>query len=211
MGVSDADAGGLLGTALGAGTDDGLPSVAVGAAPGTLARHPVSVAVAALATAALAFTGYPVGAEAAFVACFAAVMVVLAACDLERRIIPNWIVVPAAAVTLIANVAFLPGRSHELVLATAGAGTLLLIPNLLNASLVGMGDVKLGVLLGAGLGWGVIGAVIIASITIIPLALAAPIRGGLAARTATLPFGAFLALGGVVILIVPRLLGLGAS
>jgi leader peptidase (prepilin peptidase)/N-methyltransferase len=169
------------------------------------------VAVAALAIAVLAFTTYPVGAEAAIAACFAAVLVVLAACDLEQRIIPNRIVVPAAAITLIANVAFLPARSHELVLATVGAGTVLLIPNLLNGSLMGMGDVKLGILLGAGLGWGVVGAVMIAFIAIFPLALAALIRGGLAARKATLPFGPFLALGGLAILIVPRILGLGGS
>jgi prepilin signal peptidase PulO-like enzyme (type II secretory pathway) len=51
----------------------------------------------------------------------------------------------------------------------------------------------------------------IAFIAIFPLALAALIRGGLAARKATLPFGPFLALGGLAILIVPRILGLGGS
>jgi leader peptidase (prepilin peptidase) / N-methyltransferase len=211
MGVSDADARGLLGTVASSKTIDGRPSGAVGAERGHLVRHPVPVAVAALAIAVLAFTSYPVGAEAAIAACFAAVLVVLAACDLERRIIPNWIVVPAAAITLIANVTLLPGRSHELVLATVGAGTVLLIPNLVNGSLMGMGDVKLGILLGAGLGWGVIGAVMVAFIAIFPVALAALIRGGFAARKATLPFGPFLALGGLAILIVPRLLGLGGS
>jgi leader peptidase (prepilin peptidase) / N-methyltransferase len=211
MGVSDADAGGLLGPAVSSGTLDGRPSGVFGAERGPLVRHPAPVAVAALAIAALAFTSYPVGGQAAIAACFAAVLVVLAACDLERRIIRNWVVVPAAAITLIANVAFLPGRSHELVLATVGAGTVLLIPNLLNPSLMGMGDVKLGVLLGGGLGWGVIGAVMLASVAILPVALAALIRGRSAALGATRPFGPFLALGGLAILILPRLLGLAGS
>jgi leader peptidase (prepilin peptidase)/N-methyltransferase len=80
-----------------------------------------------------------------------------------------------------------------------------LIPNLINRSLMGMGDVKLAVLLGAGLGWGVVGAVTVAFLSMFPVALGTLIRGGLAARKTTLPFGPFLALGGLVILIVSHL------
>jgi leader peptidase (prepilin peptidase)/N-methyltransferase len=135
-----------------------------GAERAGLVRHPVLVALLALAVAGLAVTSYPVGAQAAIAAFFAAVLVVLAACDLERGVIPNRIVLPAAAIVLIAGIAFLPGRSLELVLAAVGAAMAFLIPNLLSASAMGMGDVKLALLLGAGLGWGVVGAVVVAFI-----------------------------------------------
>jgi prepilin signal peptidase PulO-like enzyme (type II secretory pathway) len=169
----------------------------------------VPVAVLSGALAVLAFTGYAPGPRAVVGAFMAAVLVVVAATDLERRIIPNRVVLPAAAITLTANVAFFPGRAGEFVLAALGAGVAFLIPNLVNRSLMGMGDVKLVLLLGAGLGWGVVGAVTIGFLSVFPVAVAVLIRGGLSARKATLPFGPFLALGGLVILILPHLTGLG--
>ena len=137
----------------------------------------------------------------------AAVLVVLAATDLERRIIPNRIVLPATAIALVANVAISPGQSLEFVLAGLVLGVAFLLPNLINASLMGMGDVKLMMLLGAGLGWGALGAVMIGFLSLFPFALLALIRGGVAARKTALPFGPFLALGGLVILIAPHLIG----
>jgi prepilin signal peptidase PulO-like enzyme (type II secretory pathway) len=71
--------------------------------------------------------------------------------------------------------------------------------------------VKLVVLLGAGLGWSVAGALALAFLSVFPVALAIVIRGGLSARKSTLPFGPFLALGGLFVLLVPHLAGLGAS
>ena len=62
---------------------------------------------------------------------------------------------PAAAIVLVAQVAFFPA-TDEFILAAIAAGVFFLIPNLMNPSLMGMGDVKLVVLLGAGLGWGVV-------------------------------------------------------
>jgi leader peptidase (prepilin peptidase)/N-methyltransferase len=133
------------------------------------------------------------------------VLVVLAATDLERRIIPNRIVLPATAIVLVANVVVSPGRSLDFILAALAVGLVFLIPALINPSLMGMGDVKLMMLLGAGLGWGAVGAVIVAFVAMFPFALATLIRGGVAARKASLPFGPFLALGGLVLLLAPHL------
>lgn len=189
---------------------DGLPRGEVGGSDqAPLLRHPVPVATLAPVFAGLAFASHPLGAGALIAAFMAVVLVVLAATDLERRIIPNRIVVPAAAIVLVAQVAFFPGHSHEFILAAIAAGIFFLIPNLINPSLMGMGDVKLVVLLGAGLGWGVVGAIMVAFISLFPVALATLVRGGMAARKSTLPFGPFLALGGLVILIIPPLAGLG--
>lgn len=189
---------------------DGHPGNKVaGVKPAPLLGHPVLVAVIATAFGAVAFAATPLGAEAILAAFTAGVLVVLAATDLEHRIIPNRIVLPAILIALVANIAISPGHSSEFLLATVAIGVVFLIPSLINASLMGMGDVKLMMLLGASLGSGVVGAVMIAFFCVFPFALGTLIRGGRSARTATLPFGPFLAVGGLVILIAPHLLGLG--
>ena len=170
-----------------------------------LLAHPLPTAVAALALAAVAFACYPIGARSALAAFFASVLVVLAATDLERRIIPNRIVLPATVIVLIAHIAITPSRTVELILAPLAAALFLLLPNLLNSSAMGMGDVKLALLLGAGLGWGVIGALLVGFLSTLPIAIAMIVRGGAAARKQTIPLGPFLAFGGLVVLIVPRL------
>lgn len=173
---------------------------------GPLLAHRARVAVIASAFAALALVTAPTARHGFLAAFLAGVLVVLAATDLERRIIPNRIVLPAAAVALAWNVAFSPGRSAEFILAAVALGGAFLIPNLINQSLMGMGDIKLMVLLGAGLGWSAVGAIMLGFLSIVPFAVVALIRGGLAARKTTLPFGPFLAFGGLVVLIVPHLM-----
>jgi leader peptidase (prepilin peptidase) / N-methyltransferase len=179
-----------------------------GAKPAPLLRNPFAVAVVAFAFAVMAFVASASGAEAVVAGFMAAVLVMLAATDLERRIIPNRIVLPATVIVLIANIAISPGRAPVFILAVLTVGIAFLIPNLINASLMGMGDVKLMLLLGAGLGWGAVGAIMVAFLAMFPFALATLIRGGVAARKTALPFGPFLALGGLVVLILPQLTGL---
>jgi leader peptidase (prepilin peptidase) / N-methyltransferase len=159
--------------------------------------------------AGLTLAVYPLGASAAISAFVAAVLVVIAAIDIRSLKIPNRIVLPATASVLLADMIFLPGQATEFLLAALLAGAVLLLPNLISASLMGMGDVKLGVLLGAALGWGVVGALEIAFIATLPVAIALLIRGGRGARKAALPFGPFMAVGALVVMIVPRLVGLG--
>lgn len=169
--------------------------------------HPTPVAVIASAVAALAFLSAPSPVHGLVAAFMAAVLVVLAATDLERRIIPNRIVIPAGLLILVANIAFSPDRAAEFAIAASAVTVFFLVPNLISPKLMGMGDVKLAFLLGAGLGWGVAGALLIAYLTVFPVAIVMIIRGGAAARKATLPFGPFLAAGALVILILPGFLG----
>lgn len=164
----------------------------------------MAVRVLAVVLAAVAFMAYPPGADAFVSALLAGVVVVVAAIDIERRIIPNRIVLPAIAVVLIVRVAFDAPRAYEFVLASAVAGLVFVIPSLINRSWMGMGDVKLMMLLGAGLGWGAAGALIIALLAVFPVALGVVIRGGLGARKTTLPFGPFLATGTLVVLLLPH-------
>lgn len=167
--------------------------------------HPTWIGAVALVIAAVAFVSYPSVPRSLLAAFFAAVLVVLAGIDLERRIIPNVIVLPATLVVLVAHVAIEPGRTVELILAPLAVAAFLFLPNLLNPAAMGMGDVKLGLLLGVGLGWGAIGALLVGFLSTLPFALAVLARGGAAARKEMLPLGPFLSFGGLVVLIVPRL------
>src|SRR5215210_4697193 len=111
----------------------------------------VPIAVACV-LAALALARFGAGGYGVVAALFAAVLGVLSMIDLERRLIPNRIVLPAAGVMLAAQTALLPDRALEWLLAALGAAGLLLVLALIRPGGLGMGDVKLGLLLGAGLG-----------------------------------------------------------
>jgi leader peptidase (prepilin peptidase) / N-methyltransferase len=168
-------------------------------------RNSLLVGALSLPVAALAFSAHAPQAFAFLAALIAAVLVVVTATDLERRIIPNKVVLPAAAIVLCGQTAISPGRAGHWIVFGCVAAALFLIPNLINRSLVGMGDAKLALLLGIGLGWGVLAALALAFTAVFPVALFTLIRGGWKARSASLPFGPFLAFGALVVLIAPLL------
>src|SRR4051795_4392949 len=60
-----------------------------------------------------AFLRFGLTGEAVVAACFAGVLVVLAAIDIERRIVPNRIVLPAVALVLAGNFLVFPDRRLE--------------------------------------------------------------------------------------------------
>jgi leader peptidase (prepilin peptidase)/N-methyltransferase len=138
----------------------------------------------------------------AFVACgFCAVLLVLATIDAERRIIPNAIVVPAGIAVLLADILVEPHRAVEWTVAAAAAGTALLAFALAYRGALGMGDVKLAFLLGAGLGKGVVLGLAIGFIAaFFPAAYLIATRG-FAARKTSIPLGPFLAFGAVIALL----------
>jgi leader peptidase (prepilin peptidase)/N-methyltransferase len=175
-----------------------------------LLRNPVAVAALAVAFAALVFTRHPPGGGAAIDAFLAAVLVMLAATDFERMVIPNRVVLPATAIVLAGHAAVSPGHIQGYALAAAGAAVAFAVPVVINRALMGMGDVKLAMLLGAGLGFGVVGATVFAFLAVFPVALWMVARGGAAARKAALPFGPFLAFGGIIVLLFPASLGVGS-
>ncbi|TMM17899.1 MAG: prepilin peptidase [Actinobacteria bacterium] len=159
----------------------------------------------------LALLTFPLD-RALVAASLAGVLVVLSALDVQRGIIPNRIVLPASAILLLAQVALFPNRAQEWVLAGLLAAVVLAIPPLLGRRWMGMGDAKLALLIGVGLGWGVFGAVLIAFLCVFPVALLLLLlRGGLAARKTTIPFGPFLSLGALIVLFGPHLAGLPTS
>lgn len=132
---------------------------------------------------------------------FAAVLVVLAVVDLRTRRLPNVIVLPAAAIVLAAQIAIAPDRALEWIAGALGAFAFLLAAALFNPAGLGMGDVKLALLLGAALGWAV-GAALLIGLFAAGLAGVTMIarNGWAAGRKTVLPLGPFLAAGGLVAL-----------
>jgi len=140
------------------------------------------------------------GGEALVGAMFGGVLVILTAIDIERRIVPNRIVLPATGVILVCQVLLYPDRWVEFVLATLGAGLLLFLPRLLYPAGMGMGDVKLAMLMGAGLGASVVAAFVVGLLAGFVAAVFLIVTRGSAARKMAIPFVPFLALGGLVAL-----------
>jgi leader peptidase (prepilin peptidase)/N-methyltransferase len=137
-------------------------------------------------------------AEAAVAAFFCAVLVVVSAIDLEHRIIPNRIVLPAAAICLVAQTALEP--SPEWALAALGAAGFLLVAALAYPGGMGMGDVKLALLMGAVLGRTVPVALMAGMVLALIPSVVLLARYGSRARKMGIPFGPFLALGSVLAL-----------
>ena len=134
--------------------------------------------------------------DAAVAALFCAALVAVSVTDFERRIIPNKIVLPAAAVILVAQTLLHP--SPEWVLSGLAASGFLLLAALVYPAGMGMGDVKLALLLGVMLGRVVPVALMIGMLSALVPAIVLLVRHGQAARKMGIPFGPFLAFGGVV-------------
>jgi len=136
--------------------------------------------------------------EAALAAGFCAVLVVLSAIDIEHRKVPNRIVVPAAALALIAHTAISP--SPEWAIGAVGAAGFLFVLALAYPAGMGMGDVKLALLLGAVLGRTVPIGIMLGTVAALIPSVVLLSRHGSAARKMAIPFVPFLAFGSIVAL-----------
>jgi leader peptidase (prepilin peptidase)/N-methyltransferase len=138
-------------------------------------------------------------------------LVVLSAFDLEQERVPNEIVLPAFALVLVLQLSLFPGNAAEWLLAPLLTAGLLALPLLAGRAWIGMGDVKLLLLLGAGLGWGVLGALFVGCLLVLPVALVLALRRGPAALKGRIPFVPFLSLGALIVLFAPHLGGFPAG
>ena len=160
-------------------------------------RYPaVELATAVLVVACVADFGVSLHALAAAVFCVA--LVAISAIDIERRIVPNRIVLPATLVVLAVMLAWQP--SVEWPVAGFGAALFLFLAALAYPAGMGMGDVKLALLLGVAVGRSVPVALMVGMFSaLVPSAVLFARHGG-AARKMGIPFAPFLAFGGVVAL-----------
>jgi leader peptidase (prepilin peptidase) / N-methyltransferase len=141
---------------------------------------------------------FGLSAEAAVAAFFCAVLVAVSAIDIEHRIIPNRIVLPATVVVLAANTA--RDLSPEWIIAGLAASGFLFAAALAYPAGMGMGDVKLALLMGVALGKTVPVALIVGMLAAMIPGIVLFARHGKKARKMGIPFGPFLALGSVVAL-----------
>jgi leader peptidase (prepilin peptidase)/N-methyltransferase len=107
-------------------------------------------------------------------------------------------VLPAAAIVLVGRTAIDP--SPEWAIAAVAASGFLLVALLAYPAGMGMGDVKLALLLGAMLGRTVGVALMVGMFAALIPSIVLLARHGSAARKMAVPFGVFLALGGLVAL-----------
>jgi len=160
-------------------------------------RYPaVELLTAATFAAVVAVRGFDDGLwlELPFVAC----LIALAGIDLDHKLLPNKIVYPMAAYGLVVSLIVVTDDFPEHLIAGVGAFAFLLLAVLAYPSGMGMGDVKLAGAMGLYLGVSVIPALLAAFLTGTVFGLAVIAREGAQARKKAVPFGIFLALGGLV-------------
>lgn len=160
-------------------------------------RYPAVELATALLVAAC-WWKFGVSWDAAIASFYCAVLVVLSAIDIDRRIVPNKIVLPAAAIVLVAQTIVHP--SLEWLLAGLGASLFLFLAALAYPRGMGMGDVKLALLLGFMVGRAVPIALFLGMLAALVPSAVLFARHGSKARKMAIPFAPFLALGGVLAL-----------
>jgi leader peptidase (prepilin peptidase)/N-methyltransferase len=158
-------------------------AVALGAAAAVLVRSGPSVwsAVAAAAAGVLVWVG---------------------AIDLETRLLPNRIVLPATGIVLAASLFLGPGGFAEHAVAAIAAGGFMFVAAAIRPGDLGMGDVKLALLLGALLGRSVTTALAVGFALLLVPAVYQVARHGRAGLRRHIPLGPFLAAGAVATLLL---------
>jgi leader peptidase (prepilin peptidase)/N-methyltransferase len=141
-------------------------------------------------------------AEAAIGLVFVTMLAAITLTDLEQRIIPNKILLAGAIFCVAIAAATDPAGLPERAIAAAAAGGLLFAVALAYPQGMGLGDVKLTATMGLFLGRAVAPAILIALLAGSAVGLAMIARHGSQARKMAIPFGPFLALGGVAGLLV---------
>src|ERR1700755_1158624 len=161
-------------------------------------RYPIVEAVTALLAVTVVLAKHST-VDLALGLTLVGVLVPIALIDLEHRIIPNKITVPAAIAAVAIGAALDLNGVPEQLIAGAGAGGFLLFFALAYPRGMGMGDVKLAFVLGLFLGRSVAVAILAGVLlgTIVGAAVMARV-GVEKGRKTAVPFGPFLALGGVI-------------
>ncbi len=161
-------------------------------------RYPLTELAVGLLFAATVLVYRHDAAEAAIGLVFVTVLAIVTLTDLEQRIIPNKVLLAGAVLCLAIAVPTDPGGVPERLIAAAAAGGILFLIALAYPAGMGLGDVKLVATMGLFLGRAVAPAILVALLAGSLVGLALIARHGSKARKMAIPFGPFLALGGVV-------------
>jgi leader peptidase (prepilin peptidase)/N-methyltransferase len=156
----------------------------------------IELATALLLVACVLAFGLTLRTAAAAIAC--GTFVVVTATDIERRIVPNKVVLPAAVAVLALDTAW--HLSPVWAIGAFGLAGFLLLAALAYPGGMGMGDVKLALLIGALLGPTTpVGLMLALLLALVPTVVLIA-RHGRGARRLAIPFAPFLCAGAVVAL-----------
>jgi leader peptidase (prepilin peptidase)/N-methyltransferase len=156
----------------------------------------VEVATALLVAACVLVFG--LSGEALVAGIFCVALVAISVTDLTHRIVPNRIVLPTAVAVVLLHTAIDP--SPEWLIAALAAAAFFFAAALAYPAGLGMGDVKLALLMGAALGRTVSVALMIGMLAALVPSVVLLVRHGAKARKMGIPFAPFLALGSLVAL-----------
>lgn len=159
---------------------------------------------AALAVAAATSARYGAQVEGAVSALAAGVLVVLAAIDIQQRRVPNTIVLPSAAAVLVARMIIHPHPIWIWPAAACGAALVFFILAVIYPAGLGMGDVKLVLLIGATLGSSILAGLVIGTLAGGVAGTVLLLRRGDGRRGRTMAYAPFLCFGAIVVLLLLR-------
>ena len=160
-------------------------------------RYPIVEALTAALFAAAAWRFGPT-LDAVTAAALLAGLVAITVVDLEHQIIPDVLSLPGILAGVLANLA--TGRLPwlESIMGILVGGGVFLAIILVSGGGMGGGDMKLGAMLGAFLGWKVVLLSMLVAVVAGGILAVALIATGVRGRKDPIPFGPFLALGGAV-------------
>ena len=160
-------------------------------------RYPIVEALTAALFAAAAWRFGPT-LDAVTAAALLAGLVAITVIDLEHQIIPDVLSLPGILAGVLANLA--TGRLPwlESILGVLVGGGVFLAIILVSGGGMGGGDMKLGAMLGAFLGWKVVLLSMLVAVVAGGILAVALMATGVRGRKDPIPFGPFLALGGAV-------------
>jgi prepilin signal peptidase PulO-like enzyme (type II secretory pathway) len=156
------------------------------------------VAAAGLVAVAASFADFGLGTRALVGAVLCPTLILLAAIDAKHRLLPNMIILAAVLALGLIIAAGAPADFLSHLAAGAALGGFFFVFGILFPGSMGMGDAKLGFLLGLALGSRTLGAALFAFAGLLVAALFVLATRGISARKDAIPFGPFLALGGIV-------------
>jgi leader peptidase (prepilin peptidase)/N-methyltransferase len=163
------------------------------------ARYPLAEAgLGALWAATYLILGDDDAAELALGLVLCALLVAITLTDLDLRVIPNALVLAGAVIAIAVVAATEIDDLPDRLIAAAAAGGVLFVVALAYPRGMGMGDAKLVAMMGLYLGRAVAPAVLIGFLVGAVVGVAMIARRGPGARKQAIPFGPFLALGGVI-------------
>jgi leader peptidase (prepilin peptidase)/N-methyltransferase len=161
-------------------------------------RYPLTELSVGLLFAATVIVFRDEPAEAAIGLVFIAMLAIVTLTDIERRIIPNKVLILGAILCVAIIAPTDPASLPERAIAAVASGGIFFLVAFAYPAGMGLGDVKLAATMGLFLGRAVGPAILIALLTASLVGLALIARHGSRARKMAIPFGPFLAFGGIV-------------